>query len=104
VIERDRLFDDYYEPFLNLLGDQAPRVGAADVLSRIPELDIAIGIEAGTYNLVRQRAYADLMRHTADFPAHEDTPRRKIGLDGVVVELGPSWLAGDGSLIHPLKE
>ena len=38
VIERDQFFDDYYEPFLNLVRDQP--VLRTDVLSRIPELDM----------------------------------------------------------------
>lgn len=104
VIEREQFFDDYYEPFLNLLGDRRGEGGAAEVSVRIPELDIAIGIETKTYELVRRRAYQELVRYVSDFPIREGTSRHKTGRDGVVVELGSSWFSADGSLVLPARK
>src|SRR5206468_4161139 len=79
MIERDQLFSDYYQPFLDLLSDQRTPANNANVSAKIPELDITVGMERRIYDLVRRRAYHDLPDRVVELRREENSIRRKTG-------------------------
>lgn len=101
------LFRTYYQPIMELLGesDQTVSVGGQDVdVVRLPELDLAVGLESRLARQMRQPTpfvdftMGDVLGGSDARVGPDQSPDTSpdgdegaLGQDGVYVELGESW-------------
>lgn len=90
-ISHDRLLRDYYRPLLALVEGSRSRLQSHERVTRLPEVDVSIGIDEAVYDFARREAYDELIGRTKEIQPIAGIEKRKVGKDGISIELGPTW-------------
>lgn len=95
-ISENQIFKDYYEPFISLLRAKTPDVESINGIEfsfiNIEEVDIRVGIATEIIRTYKESTFDRLYSFWGRLSEITNIPPNyKIGLDGIVVQLGKKW-------------
>jgi hypothetical protein len=90
-VSREQFMRDYYEPILSIVEGVERRPQATELVAYLREVDVSIGIDKAVHDFARRGAYDDLVSRVKEIHASTGDEKRRVGKDGVSVELGQTW-------------
>ncbi len=93
MISHSRLIRDYYEPIVSIVKGARLRSQTNELVTHLREVDVLIGINKNIHDLVLRGEFDAVVSHATEIPASTGSEKRRLGKDGVSVELGPTWFS-----------